>query len=150
MYIIERLPMPYLRLHLPEVPIQQKRVIAQKLIEITMHAFHLRPEERFQVSVEFISEPKASMADRFESARPRGADCLFEVIGHDLTEEKKRAFRKEAGGVLTAVLPARWNQRIARLLGVKPNESRQIAFQFGELSPAVSEPFVLHSDSKAA
>jgi len=141
--------MPYLRLHLPEVPLEQKRVIAQKLIEITMHAFGLCPQERYQVSVEFISEPQSSVPERFWRARQRDADCLFEVMGHDLTEEKKRAFRKEAGGVLTAVLPARWNRRIARLLGVKPNESRQIAFQFGELSPAVSEPFVVYS-SKAA
>ena len=142
--------MPYLRLHLPEVPIEQKRVIAQSLIAITMHAFHLRPEERYQVSVEFISEPEASMTDRFESASPQVAGCLFEVMGHDLTEEKKSAFRKEAAGALTAVLPARSTMWIARLLGVKPNESRQIAFQFGELSPAVSEPFVVYQDSKAA
>jgi hypothetical protein len=142
--------MPYLRLHLPEVPIQQKRVIAQKLIEITMHAFGLRPEERYQVSVEFISEPQSSVADSFDNENLRETDCLFEVMGHDLTEKKKKAFAEETSALLTPLLPANWKMRLARLLGVKPNESHQIAFQFGELSPAVSEPFVVYSGSTAA
>jgi hypothetical protein len=142
--------MPYLRLHLPEVPIQQKRVIAQKLIETAMHAFRMRSEERYQVSVEFISEPKPTPIDRIVRASAREADCVFEVMGHGLTEENKRAFREETVAVLSPLLPERWSTRFARLLGVKPNESRQIAFQFGELSPAVSEPFVVHSVSKAA
>ena len=103
--------MPYLRLHLPEVPIQQKRVIAQKLIEITMHAFGLRPEERYQVSVEFVSEPQLSVAERFQRASQREADCLFEVMGHDLTEEKKKAFAKETAAGLTPLLPAKWKIR---------------------------------------
>ena len=142
--------MPYLRLHLPEVPIQQKRVIAQKLIEIAMRAFRLRPEERYQVSVEFISDPKPTMADRMVGANPPDTNCLFEVMGHDLTEEKKRIFAKEAAALLNPFLPEKLKMRVARLLGVKPNESRQIAFQFGELSPAVSEPFVVHSGPRAA
>jgi phenylpyruvate tautomerase PptA (4-oxalocrotonate tautomerase family) len=142
--------MPYLRLHLPEVPLEQKRVIAQKVIEITMRAFGLRPQERYQVSVEFISERQSSMADSFHHESQREANCLFEVIGHDLTEKKKRAFAEETSAFLTPLLPANWKMRLARLLGVKPNESRQIAFQFGELSPAVSEPFVVYSGSQAA
>lgn len=133
--------MPYLRLYSAEVPIEQKRVITQKLIEITMHAFCLRPEERYQISIEFISEPKSSLRD---------ADCIFEVLGHDLTEEKKRVFAVETAVVLTPLLPLKSKMRIARLLGVKPDVSPQIAFQFGELSPAISEPFVVHFSSQAA
>lgn len=133
--------MPYLRLYSAEVPIEQKRVIAQKLIEITMHAFCLRPEERYQISIEFISEPKSSLHD---------ADCIFEVLGHDLTEEKKRVFAGETAAVLTPLLPLKSKMRIARLLRVKPDVSPQIAFQFGELSPAISEPFVVHFSSQAA
>jgi len=142
--------MPYLRLHLPEVPIQQKRIIAQKLIEVTMRTFRLRPEERYQVSVEFVSEREPEAIDSLADMRAPNADCVFEVMGHNLTEETKRAFGQEAAAVLTPFLPAKLKLRVARWLGVKPSESRQIAFQFGELSPAVSEPFVVHSGWKAA
>lgn len=142
--------MPYLRLYSAEVPIEQKRVIAQKLIEITMHAFCLRPEERYQISIEFISEPKSSAASWIGRSSLRDADCIFEVLGHDLTEEKKRVFAGETAVVLTPLLPLKSKMRIARLLGVKPDVSPQIAFQFGELSPAISEPFVVHFSSQAA
>jgi len=142
--------MPYLRLHLPEVPIERKRVIAQKLIEITMHAFRLHPQQRYQVSIEFISEPKSNAGNRFGPLSKRDADCIFEVMGHDLTEEKKRAFAEETATLLAPLLPLKSRMRIVRLLGVKPDVSRQIAFQFGELSPAVSEPFVVHPGAQAA
>jgi len=142
--------MPYLRLHLPEVPIERKRVIAQRLIEITMHAFHLRPQERYQVSIEFISGPKSNPSNRFGPLSKRDADCIFEVMGHDLTEEKKRAFAEETVALLAGLLPSKPRMRIVRLLGVKPDVSGQIAFQFSELSPAVSEPFVVHPGTQAA
>ena len=142
--------MPYLRLHLPKVPIQQKRVIAQKLIEVTMRTFRLRPEERYQVSVEFISEREPRAIDGLAGWRAPDADCVFEVMGHNLTEETKRAFGAEAAAVLTPFLPPKLRMRVAGLLGMKPSASRQIEFQFGELSPAVSEPFVVHSAWKAA
>ena len=142
--------MPYLRLHLPEVPVEQKRVIAQKLIEVTMHAFRLRPEERCQVSIEFISEPKSNATSRIWRSSPRDADCVLEVMGHDLTEEKKKAFAEETSAVLTRLLPSKSKMHVARLFGMKPDVPRQIAFQFGELSPAISEPFVVHSSSQAA
>lgn len=140
--------MPYLRLHLPKVTIEQKRVIAHKLIEATMRAFRLGPEERFNVSVEFISNPSA--AERIERSGGRNADCIFEVMGHDLTEAKKKAFEREVSAVVTPLLPSKSTMKIARLLGVKPDASRQIAFQFDELSPAISEPFVVHPSSQAA
>ena len=93
--------MPYLRLHSAEVSIEQKRVISQKLIEITMHAFCLRPEERYQISIEFISDPKSSAASWVgRRSSLRDADCLFEVLGRDLTEEKKRVFAGETAAVL--------------------------------------------------
>ena len=142
--------MPYLRLHLPELPIERKRVIAQKLIEITMHAFRLLPQERYQVSIQFISEPKSNPGNHFGPLSKRDADCIFEVMGHDLTEEKKRAFAEETATLLAGLLPSKSRMGIVRLLGVKPDVSGQIAFQFGELSPAVSEPFVVHPGTQAA
>lgn len=70
-------------------------------------------------------------------------------MGHDLTEGTKSAFAAEAATMLDQFLPPKSKSRIVRLLGVKPDISRQIAFQFVELSPAISEPFVVHP-SRAA
>jgi len=142
--------MPYLRLHLPKMPIEQKRIIAHKLIEATMQAFRLHPQERYNVSVEFISEPNSSAANGIGRSRRHDADCIFEVMGHDLTEAKKKAFTDEIAAVVTPLLPSKSTMWIARLLGVKPDLSRQIAFQFEELSPAISDPFVAYQGSKAA
>jgi phenylpyruvate tautomerase PptA (4-oxalocrotonate tautomerase family) len=142
--------MPYLRLHLPKVPIEQKRMLAKRLIEATMRAFRLRDDERYNVSVEFVSERNSSRAGRTVVSLRREADCLFEVMGHDLTEAKKKAFAKEVAALVTPLLPSKPPLWIVRLLGGKPAESRQIAFQFGELNPTINEPFVVHPSSRAA
>jgi hypothetical protein len=139
--------MPYLRVYLPEALSEQKHFIGQKLIDITLRTFHLRPEERYQISIEFIS---LRAANNLGPATPPGADFMLEVVGHDLTEGKKRAFVEEASALLTPLLPLKSKSRVARLLGIKPNVSRQVAFEFGELSPAISEPFVVHPGSEAA
>jgi hypothetical protein len=86
------------------VPIERQRAIAQKLVEITMHAFRLRPQERYQVSIEFISEPKSNAGNCFGLLSKRDADCIFEVMGRDLTEEKKRAFAEETAAFVAPLL----------------------------------------------
>ncbi len=142
--------MPYLRLYSPEIPVDRKVPIAQKLIEITLQTFHLRAEERNRITIQFISLSKGDSPNRVQASIPPGADVMFEVMGHDLTETRKREFAEEATAVLTHLMPLKSRSRIARLLGIKAHATRKIAFQFAELSPAVSEPFVLHSDSLAA
>jgi len=117
------------------MPIEQKRIIAQKLIEITMHAFHLRPRERYQVSIQFISEPKSNAGNRVGPPGNRDADCIFEVMGHDLTEEKKRAFAEETATLLAPLLPSKSKMHIARLLGVKPNVSPPDCFSVWRTQP---------------
>jgi hypothetical protein len=136
--------MPYLRVRSQALPIDQKRVMAQKLIEITLHAFHLRAEERNQITIQFISQEPACGSD------VKDADFMLEVIGHGLTEEKKAAFTEETAGMITDVLPVKPKGLIARLLGAKPKTHRQIALQFHELSPAISDPFVVHPLRHAA
>lgn len=142
--------MPYLRLYSPEIPVERKVFIAQKLIEITLRTFHLRPAERNRITIQFIPLSKEDSANLLQPSIPSGADLIFEVMGHDLTETKKREFAEEATSALSKLMPPKSRGRIARLLGIKADAPRQIAFQFGELSPAVSEPFVLHPDSAAA
>lgn len=118
--------------------------MAQKLIEITLHAFHLRAEERNQITIQFISQAQADGNDLED------ADFTLEVIGHDLTEEKKAAFTEETAGMITHLTPLKPRGMLARLLGVKADTHRQIALQFHELSPAISDPFVVDPLSRAA
>src|ERR1039457_396983 len=93
-------PMPYLRLYSRDVPIKQKRVIAQKLIEVTLRSFHLRPEERNRITIQFIPPPQMSGVDGPQPAIPRGRDFMLEVMAHHLTEAKKRAFGNEVAAML--------------------------------------------------
>ena len=140
--------MPYLRLYARDLPIEQKRVIAQKLIQITLRTFHLRPDQRYRTSIQFITRSQAVNGPK--PAIPRGADFTLEVMGHNLTEEKKRAFAEEAAAMLTPLVPVKLRKRIARLLGIKADSTRQIALQFNELSPAISDPFVVDPQRRAA
>ena len=77
--------MPYLRLYSSDVSIEQKRAIAQRLIEITIHTFNLRPEERHSITVQFIP-PQVNAVDGSQQLMPRGADFVLEVIAHHLTD----------------------------------------------------------------
>jgi len=129
--------MPYLRLYSPDVPVEDKRVVAKELIEITLRTLHLRPKERNQITVQFIT-----------LAWPDAGPSL-EVFGHDLTELKKRAFVEEVGPALAHLLPMKPKSRIAQLLRIKAHPPRQVAIQFNELSPAISDPFVVIDDTKS-
>jgi hypothetical protein len=142
--------MPYLRLYSRDLPIEQKRVIAQKLIEITLLAFRLRADERYQTSIQFIALPQVCGVDGVRPSIPRDAGFTLEVLGHRLTDEKKRAFAEEARAMLTHLAPVKPWSRIARMFGLKVNEPQQVALQFHELSPAISDPFVVYSDRLVA
>ena len=139
--------MPYIRVYLPKVSIDQKRSIARKLIEITLRTFHLRPQDRYSISVEFISMIRAR---RLGLSSTDSTDLMLEVMGHELTEGTKRSFAKEAGGMLNQFLYSKSKSPFARLLGIKPEPPPKIAFQFAELNPAISEPYVVHPGSLAA
>lgn len=138
--------MPYLRLYSQEVPIDQKRVIAQKLIEVTLHAFHLRPEERNRITIQFVPLSELFEVDSLQPMIsreiPRDVDVMLEVMGHDMTGRKKRAFTDALAAMSDHLMPVKPAGRIARLLGFGGVPPRQIALQFKELSPAISDLFV--------
>jgi hypothetical protein len=142
--------MPYLRLHTSELAIEQKRLIARKLIEITQRTFHLPPKERYSISIQFVSLPPVCAANPVWPSTPRDLPCVLEVMGHDVTERTKRAFSAEATAMLDQFLPLRLKNRITRLFGITPDTPRQIGFQFSELGSSISEPFVVHPHSRAA
>ena len=142
--------MPYLRLYSRNVPIEQKRVIGQKLIEITLHTFHLRPQDRNRITIQFISPTQASGVDGSQLAIPRRADFMLEIMAHSLTDAEKRAFAEEAVAMLVQLLPRKAGSRIARLLGIKADPAPQIALQFAELSPGISDPVVVNDRERLA
>jgi hypothetical protein len=142
--------MPYLRLYSRDVPIEQKGIIAQNLIEVTLRTFHLCPEDRNRITVQFIPPPQVSGADVSHSVIPHGADFMLEVMAHHLTEANKRAFAEEAASMLAQLLPTKARSRTARLLGIKPDPPRRVALQFDELSPAISDPIVMDPERQAA
>ncbi len=141
--------MPYLRLYARELPIEQKRVIALELIEITLRTLKLRADQRYQTSIQFVTQPQECGAGP-QVEIPRGTDFILEVSGHNLTEEKKRAFAREAAAMLRHVAPVKLWSRIAHVLRTRANSSQQIALQFNELSPATSDPFIVDSQPWAA
>jgi hypothetical protein len=139
--------MPYLRLYTRKLPIEQRRVVARKLIEITLRTFKLRPEQRYQTTVQFISVPRMGCGSGLPASICE-SDFTLEVLGRGLTEQKERAFAEEATAMLRELAAASPWGKIARLL--RREEAHQVAFQFSELSPAVSEPFIVGSHSIAA
>ena len=128
---------------------EQKRVLAQKLIDITLHTFQLPPEQRNRMNVQFVTESQLDRLDGREVI-PRDADFKLEVIVHDLTESRKRAFGEQATSTFAELEPpTRW-ERIGRMMGLSSAPAHRVVFQFDELSPAVSDPLVMEQDRLAA
>jgi|HubBroStandDraft_6_1064221.scaffolds.fasta_scaffold1015587_2 hypothetical protein len=126
--------MPYLRLYASDVPLWQKRLIAQELIEITLRAFQLRAEDRHRITIQFIPLPQFSVAG-LEPVIPQDADFFLEVNDHGLTEEKKRVFTEEVKPMLAQALGAKPRSRFAQLQEINADISRPVALQFNELNP---------------
>jgi hypothetical protein len=142
--------MPYLRLYSRNLPIDQRRVIAQRLIEITLRTFHLRADQRYRTTIQFITLPGVGGADELQSVIPRNADFALEVIGHNLPEEGKKAFTDEAEDMLARLAPLKLGIRIAQILRIRPGSPRRVDLRFSELAPAISDPFFVDSQHRAA
>jgi hypothetical protein len=138
--------MPYVRLYSRHLQIEQKRVIAQKLIEITLRAFRLRADERYQTSIQFITVPRWRVGNDVQPPMERENEFMVEVLGHDLTDRKKRAFAEEASAMLSDLVPPGPWSRIARVFGIRGDRPEHVALQFHELSPAISDPLVVYTD----
>ena len=125
--------MPYLRLYSREVSLAEKRVLAEKLIGITLGAFDLQPEERASITVQFVPRHFASdNLDPLPSAKEPAA--VLEISDRSLTVHKIRALVAAATPMLRASAVVPRPGRIARMLGLEADASRQIGFQFNEMS----------------
>ena len=125
--------MPYIRLYSREVSLEEKRLLAGKLIAITLSALKLRPEERERITIQFIPR---HLSPRTVDAlfRSEEAAAVVEVSDRDLTARKINAFVDAATPVLSRSAIVGRGSRIAHLLGFAPDSSRQIAFQFNQTS----------------
>jgi len=125
--------MPYIRLYSREVSLGEKRVLAEKLISITLRALQLRPEQRNQITVQFV--PRNWSPAAFDALLPSNdATAVLEVSDHDLTVQKITAFVEAATPVLSQSSAVKHPGRIARMLGREADPARQIAFQFNDTS----------------
>lgn len=124
--------MPYIRLYSREVSLTEKRLLAEKLIRVTMGAFQLRPEERSNITVQFVPRQLApgNTDGVFGTDEP---SAVLEVSHHDLTVHNIQALVEGATPVLqqSAVVPH--PGPIARMLHRQADPARQVGFQFNEM-----------------
>ncbi|HUI82775.1 MAG TPA: hypothetical protein VL240_01045 [Candidatus Binatia bacterium] len=113
------------------MPLEEKRLIAEKLISITLCTFNLCPEERSRITIQFVPRKRSFPAgDPLHTSKP--SDVLLEVSDRDLTVEKVTAFVNAAAPMLSHSAALSRRSRIARMLGLPVDASSQIAFQFRE------------------
>jgi hypothetical protein len=122
---------PYIRLYSKDISLVEKRLLAEKLITIALDAFQLSPNERYKISVQFV--PRNLSPAAIDSLfRSESAAAVLEVCDPNLTVHHVTAFVEAATPVLGESTVVRRTHRMARMLGLHPNPSRQIAFQFSE------------------
>ncbi len=130
--------MPYMRLYSKDISLQEKRVLAEKLISIALHAFQLSPKDRYKISIQFV--PRSLSPAAIDSLfRSESAAAVLEVCDPRLTVHHVSSFVEAATPVLGESAVVRRAHRMARMLGLNPDPARQIAFQFNETSSASSD-----------
>ncbi len=125
--------MPYLRLYSREVSLAEKRMLAEKLIRITLGAFQLQPDERSNITVQFVPRHFAagSVDSAFSADEP---SAVLEISHQHLTVHKIQALVEAAMPVLQESAAVPRPGRIARMLHMHADPARQIGFQFNETS----------------
>jgi hypothetical protein len=123
--------MPYFRLYSRELSLAEKRILAETLIAIALSAFRLRPDERHQITIQFM--PRSMSPARFDQLFRKGEKtAVLEVSDHGLTVEKITAFVEAATRLLSESGAVKHRGRFARMLGWEMDPARQIAFQFND------------------
>jgi hypothetical protein len=124
-----------------DVPLEQKRVIARKLIEVTLDAFRLRPDDRHRITIQFLPQRRRWIEATVDPEQFQPSpDLTVEVRDHNLTEDKRKAFAAAAARVLNESVAKKFRHRIVRFLGGRADDARQVAFQFKELEPLAGPP----------
>jgi len=132
--------MPYIRLYSRDVPLHEKRWIAQRLISITQRTFHLLPENADNITIQFLPRYKSpAVIDATESGSTETPEITLEVSSEQLPAESVSAFVEAAAPMLSHSAAVGRRGHLARLLRMGVDETRQIAFQFNQLNSQMSE-----------
>src|ERR1700742_4833494 len=85
--------MPYIRLYSRDVPLHEKRWIAQRLISITQHSFHLPPEDVDNITIQFLPLYKSpAMTEVSDNATGQLPEITLEVSSEELSQEVVSSF----------------------------------------------------------
>ncbi|HEY1731794.1 MAG TPA: hypothetical protein VGG15_08590 [Terriglobales bacterium] len=132
--------MPYIRLYSREVPLDEKRWIAQRLISITQRTFHLLPEHAGDITIQFLPRYKSpAIGDAAEGGSAGTPEITLEVSSEKMQADVVSAFVEAAAPMLSHSAAVGRRGQLARMLRIGANETRQIAFQFNQLNSGVSE-----------
>lgn len=132
--------MPYIRLYSRDVPLHEKRWIAQRLISITQHSFHLSPENADNITIQFLPRHKSpAMAEPSDNTSAQPPDIMLEVSSEELPQEAVSSFVEAAAPMLSHSAAVGRRGQLARMLRLGANETRQIAFQFSQLNSLTGE-----------
>ena len=136
--------MPYIRLYSRNIPLHEKRWIAQRLISITQRTFHLLPEHAENITIQFLPKHKLPAAENISAQPP---DVMLEVSSEELPEEAVSAFVEAAAPMLSHSAAVGGRSQLSRMLRLGANQSRQIAFSFNQLD---SQNMAVPVERKAA
>ena len=135
--------MPYIRLFSRKVSPEEKHVLAEKLMSVALSAFELRPEERHRITIQFMLRNECP--ERFGKKA-----TVLEVADHELTVRKITAFVEAATPVLNESRIVGPGVRIIRMLGMKADAWRQIAFQFTDTGYTANKTAALGAEPRVA
>jgi hypothetical protein len=121
--------MPYIRLYSRELPLDEKRLIAQELTAIALSAFQLRREERDKITVQFLPLRQALATWGAETA-----EVVVDVSDHTFNAGRISDFIGAATTMLVQSAAVKPAGRIARWLRMATDPARQIAFRFNDTS----------------
>ncbi len=127
--------MPYIRLYSRNVPLHEKRWIAQRLISITQRCFHLLPENADNITIQFLPRHKSpAMTQACDNISAQTPDMMLELSSEELPQEAVSSFVEAAAPMLSHSAAVGRRGQLARMLRLGGNETRQIAFQFHQLN----------------
>lgn len=116
--------MPGLRFYSPELPVEEKRIIAKELTEAVVRSLNLHEEGRYWTLVHFMPFKLEDFAIGGTLVADSQNPCYYlEITERDLTPEKKETLVRE----LTRVL--------ANLFNLGPDQLYKINIIFLEYKP---------------
>jgi hypothetical protein len=132
--------MPYIRLYSRDVPLNEKRWIAQRLISITQRTFHLLPERAENITIQFLPLHRLpAIGDAAGTGSSITPEITLEVCSEQLSVEAVSAFVEAAAPMLSHSGAVGQRGKLIRLLRMGAKQTRHISFQFSHLNSQILE-----------